>query len=123
MQENDQRLEMAMGQMLRIGVAVAALIVLAGGILYLVQNGAASPDYSHFHGAPAADGSIGAVLTGVLHMRSESLIGFGILILIATPVCRVIFGLVGFSLMKDRLYAVVSAIVLAVLLFSLFSRR
>ena len=32
---SDQGLEMAMGRMLQIGVTVAALVVLLGGILYL----------------------------------------------------------------------------------------
>ena len=52
--EKDHGLEMAMGRMLQIGVTVAALVVLAGGILYLQQFGATRPDYQHFRGAPAA---------------------------------------------------------------------
>ena len=54
MPATDQRLEVAMGQMLRIGVTVAALVVLAGGVLYLFHASGPPPDYSHFHGAPAA---------------------------------------------------------------------
>jgi uncharacterized membrane protein len=56
-------------------------------------------------------------------MDSRSVIEFGILLLIATPVCRVIFGVVGFALLRDRFYTAVSAIVLAILLFSFFVRR
>jgi uncharacterized membrane protein len=123
MSEKDQRLEVAMGHMLRIGVTVAALVVLAGGILYLAQAGGAMPDYQHFHGAPAAYEHVGAVIAGVLHLDSKSLIELGILLLIATPVCRVLFGVVGFALLKDRLYAAVSAVVLIVLLLSFFTRR
>jgi uncharacterized membrane protein len=124
MPEKDQRLEVSMGHMLRIGVTVAALVVLAGGILYLSKaGGGAMPDYQHFHGAPAAYEHVGAIIVGVLHFDSKSLIEFGILLLIATPVCRVLFGVVGFALLKDRLYAAVSTIVLIVLLLSFFTRR
>jgi uncharacterized membrane protein len=38
--------------------------------------------------------------------------------LIATPIGRVLFGVVGFALLKDRLYTAVSAIVLTILLLS-----
>jgi uncharacterized membrane protein len=45
------------------------------------------------------------------------------LLLIATPVCRVIFGVVGFAFLRDKLYTVISLIVLGVLLFSFVSQR
>lgn len=123
MSTSDHDLEVAMGHMLRIGVTVAALVVLAGGVLYLWQNHGAVPDYRHFHGAPAEYEHVATVLGGAMRLHSRSLIEFGLLLLIATPIGRVAFGVVGFAKMKDRLYAVVSAIVLAVLLFSFFWLR
>jgi uncharacterized membrane protein len=123
MPATDQRLEIAMGKMLRIGVTVAALVVLAGGILYILQAKGPIPDYSHFHGAPTADEHVGSISAGALRLESKSLIEFGILLLIATPILRVLFGVVGLSLLKDWLYAAVSAIVLTVLLLSFFTRR
>jgi uncharacterized membrane protein len=119
----DQRLEIAMGYMLRMGVTVAALVVLAGGILYLKQFHGLIPDYRHFHSAPAAYESVGSIFAGVRRLNSRSWIAFGILLLIATPICRVIFGVVGFSLERDYIYAAVSTIVLAILLTSLCARR
>ena len=120
---NDHGLEMAMGRMLQIGVTVAALVVLAGGILYLRQFGSTQPDYQHFHGAPQGLVSVHGILRGLIHLDAQSVIGFGILLLIATPICRVIFGVVGFALLRDRFYAGVSAVVLGILLFSFFLRR
>jgi uncharacterized membrane protein len=119
----DQQLEIAMGRMLRIGVTVAATVVLAGGILYFFQFRDAVSNYQHFHGAPAPSRSITAVAVGIRHLDSRSIISAGILLLIATPVCRVIFGVVGFALERDRVYTIVSAIVLIVLLLSFFVRR
>lgn len=116
--QGDRRLEVAMGLMLRIGVTLAAIVVLAGGVLYLVQPHASISGYRHFNGAPAADRSVEGILAGVAHLRSQSLIALGLLMLIATPVCRVLFGVVGFTLLKDRFYAAVSAVVLFVLLLS-----
>ncbi len=45
------------------------------------------------------------------------------LILVATPTCRVLCGLVGFSLERDRTYAAISTAVLTILIFSLFTGR
>jgi uncharacterized membrane protein len=123
MADQDQKLEVAMGNMLRVGVTVAALVVLAGGILYLLQAGPSTPDYSHFRGAPAAYEHIVPIVTGAFQLDSKSLIEFGILLLIATPVCRVIFGVIGFSAEKDLFYAGVSTVVLAVLLLSFLTKR
>ena len=120
---NDHGLEMAMGRMLQIGVTVAALVVAAGGILYLVQTGGVKPDYAHFHGVPAGLNSVRGIVGGLGHMNALTLIAFGILLLIATPICRVILGVVGFALLRDRFYAGVSAVVLAILLFSFFLRQ
>ena len=120
---NDQGLEMAMGRMLQIGVTVAALVVLSGGVLYLKQFGGAQPDYRHFHGAPAGLASVDGILSGMSQFDPQSVIAFGILLLIATPICRVIFCVVGFALLRDRFYAGVSAVVLGILLFSFFLRR
>jgi uncharacterized membrane protein len=119
----DQRLEIAMGQMLRIGVSVAATVVLAGGILYFWQFRDAVSNYQHFHAAPAASRNIAAIIAGVRRFDGRSLIALGILLLIATPVCRVIFGVVGFALQRDRIYTIISVIVLVILLMSFFARR
>jgi len=119
----DQRLEIAMGQMLRIGVTAAAIVVFIGGLLYICQASGPHPDYSQFHRASAAGYHIASIFSGSLHFESKSLIELGILLLIATPICRVLFGVVGFSLLRDWLYTAVSALVLTVLLVSFFMKR
>jgi uncharacterized membrane protein len=119
----DQQLEIAMGRMLRVGVTAAAIVVLAGGLLYFWQFRDSVSNYQHFHGASPASRSITAIVRGVRHLDGRSLISAGLLLLIATPVCRVLFGVVGFALQRDRTYTIVSAIVLIVLVMSFFVRR
>lgn len=121
--KQEHSLEMAMGLMLQIGVTIAALVVLVGGVMYLAQNGGSLRDYQHFHAATPATTTIGGILTSAMHLDARGIMGFGILLLIATPVCRVIFGVVGFALLRDRLYTVISLIVLGVLLFSFIAKR
>jgi uncharacterized membrane protein len=126
--DKEHGLEQAMGRMLQIGVTVAALVVLAGGILYLQQFGGSriggsGPDYQHFQGAPPALETVGGIVNGAMSLDALSVIGFGILLLIATPICRVIFGVVGFAVLRDRLYTAVSAVVLVILLYSFVAKR
>ena len=56
------------------------------------------------------------MLRAVARGDATAAIQLGILLLVATPICRVIFAVIGFLLERDRLYVVVSLTVLAVLL-------
>jgi uncharacterized membrane protein len=116
---NDRRLENIIGRLLQIGVLIAAATVLAGGILYLIQNPSGHVDYRSFApGSPSLNSLSGIVLSAA-HFESLGLIQVGLLILIATPVARVAMAVVGFALERDRLYTVVSLTVLVILVFSL----
>lgn len=119
MEVTDQKLEVSIGRMLQIGVMLAAAVVFLGGILYLRQETGPLPDYSHFTGVPERFRSPTEIVSNAFHGRARSLIQFGLLLLIATPIARVIFAAAGFLLEKDYLYLCVSLIVLAVLIFSL----
>ena len=119
----DNRLENAMGRMLQIGVTVATLVVLVGGVLHLKQSPDPIPDYRQFHSAPVVYESIHGIIASLSRFDGQSLIAFGILLLVMTPICRVIFGLVGFYLLRDRFYTTVSGIVLIILLLSFTARR
>src|SRR4051794_2028975 len=118
--KKEHSLEMAMGRMLQIGVTIAALFVLVGGVLHLAQNIGSLRDYEHFHAATPATTTINGIVSSAAQFDPRGIMGFGILLLIATPVCRVIFGVVGFAILRDKLYTVISMIVLGVLLFSFF---
>ncbi len=115
----DQRLETLIGNLLRAGVLLAAAIVLGGGVLFLLQHGADKAAYHTF----AAGGSDTRTLAGIFHsasrLQSEGLIQLGLLLLIATPVARVVLAVAGFALERDRMYVVISTLVLAILVFSL----
>ena len=121
--EQDQRLEVAMGNMLRIGVLLAAAVVLLGGLLYLRHPGAPVPNYRAFHAGAAHTRTFPGILRGLSAWKSASIIQCGILLLILTPVGRVVFALVGFARERDWLYTLVSGIVLAVLVYSLLHIR
>ena len=51
-QWTDRRVEDIIGTLLRTGVVVAALVTLAGGIVYLIRNGHSPANYRVFRGEP-----------------------------------------------------------------------
>jgi len=118
-QVTDQKLEVAIGRMLQAGVLLSAAVVLIGGILYLRQATGPRPDYSHFTGIVEVLRSPAAIVKDAFHGDARSIIQLGLLLLIATPVARVVLAAVGFLFERDHLYVWVSLIVLAVLLYSL----
>jgi uncharacterized membrane protein len=116
---DDRRLETIIGNLLRVGVLLAAVVVFAGGALYLVGHHSDRLDFHQFSAGDPATHSFRGILESMTHLNSQALIQFGLLLLIATPVARVALAVVGFALEKDRLYAVISLIVLVILAFSL----
>ena len=119
----DQQVETSIGNLLRMSVINAALVVLLGGIIYLVHFMGAHPDYRVFTGEPRDLRTVSGILRDSLTIHSRGIIQLGLLILIATPVARVIFALFAFALQRDRIYVVVCLIVLTVLIYSLSGGR
>jgi uncharacterized membrane protein len=117
---DDQRIEVIIGTLLRTGVILSAAVVLFGGILYLKHHGHEVPNYVAFHGEPEDLKSPREIFHDALGMNARAIIQLGLLLLIATPVARVIFSAVAFAIERDSMYVVITLIVLAVLLYSLF---
>jgi len=113
---NDKKLDVVVSVVLRTGVVLAAALVLIGGIAYLASDGQAVFDHRTFQGTPPQLTYIGGVLEGVVALHPLYVIQLGLLLLIATPVVRVIVCVAGFALERDWTYAIVSMIVLAFLL-------
>lgn len=116
---SEHEVEQLIGNLLRIGVLIAAAVALAGGIAWLATHGHLRPDYHVFRGQPAELRSVGGVVGGALALHSAAIVQLGLLLLIATPIARVAFSLVAFAVQRDRLYVIITCIVLAVLLFGL----
>lgn len=119
-----RRLERSMGRLL-IACIAAAGSVIAVGIAAVISTGEgnARADYSTF--TPSDDGSrsITTILSAAVRLDVHALLMTGILMVIATPIARVLFSLVSFARERDRLYTVITAAVLAALCYSLLLGR
>jgi uncharacterized membrane protein len=117
---SDHEVEQFIGRLLQAGVVLSAVVALVGGAVYLYRYGATPAHYHTFRGVPDGLDSVKGVLAGTFALRSRWIIQFGLLLLIATPIARVALSLIAFAQQRDRTYVVITAIVLGVLLFSLF---
>jgi uncharacterized membrane protein len=114
-----KKMEILMGNMLRYGVLISALFVFLGAVIYLVQHGHQKPQYHLFSGEPSRFINLRQILKNAVKGQARSLIQLGLLLLIATPIARIIFSIIGFILEKDYLYVTITAIVLLVIIVSL----
>lgn len=107
-------------RILRIGVLTSAAVIIIGGILFAIQHPDAVFSFKSFAGEPARLRQVDVIIREAFQLRSRSVIQLGILILIATPVLRVIFSLIEFLIHKDWIFVLISAIVISTLFYSLF---
>jgi uncharacterized membrane protein len=115
----DKDIEVAMGNLLRWGVILSSIVVLIGGIIYLIHLGGTSPDYKTFHGLLQPYHSLPEIFDGVKKLKGEAIVQLGVLLLIATPVARIIFSIIGFIREKDFLYIFIALIVLGIIITSM----
>ena len=102
---------------LRVGMVLASGLVLLGGSLYLARHGFDPlPDRHHFTPEPEEFRSVGGMVGSAASGHAQPIIQMGLVVLIATPIFRVLFTLVAFARRRDWLYASFAGIVLAFLL-------
>ena len=114
---DDRRMETIMGRLLQVGVLLSSFVMIAGGLLYMRAHFGETPNYRVFSSEPQRLRHFGGVLEGIETGDPAALIQLAVLLLIATPVARVVFALIAFLIEKDKLFVLISAIVLAVLLY------
>ena len=116
----DRLIDERISIILRAGMIVSATVIALGGLLYLLHHNGPVPNYGVFRGIAAPLTSISGILHAALHGSDIAIIQLGLLLLIATPVARVLFSVLAFWMEKDFLYVAISGLVLLVLLYSIF---
>lgn len=119
----DREMDAIMGRLLQIGVLLASSVVLVGGVLYLRLHHASRPSYTHFTSDAASLLRPSAMLHAIANGNPAAIIQLGILLLIATPIARVVFAAFAFAIERDRLYVIISLVILCVLLYGFFQTQ
>lgn len=117
----DKEFDTLLGHVLRAGVLVAATVVFSGGVVYLLRHGSEVPDYRVFRGEPSDLRSVSGTLSDASSFSGRGLIQLGLILLVGTPIARVVFSVVGFLRQRDLMYVVITVFVLTLLAYSLTS--
>ncbi|MGG5505342.1 MULTISPECIES: DUF1634 domain-containing protein [unclassified Myroides] len=115
----DNQLQNIIGNVLRYGVLSALTVTLLGGIILLSKDSQQLVSFSTF---TEKDQNLfvvfNTILQGVKEWNGESIIFLGILLLFLTPALRLVLSLFSFMLEKDKMYVVITLIVIAVIILS-----
>jgi len=128
MSEQEPRwVDIALSNLLRGGVLLSIAIVTVGIVLTFVNH------HEYFGSRPAlgaltAPGAqfphtLGEIAGGIAAGRGQAVVMAGLMLLIATPVARVALSILIFVIERDRLYTVITTVVLIILIVSFFTGR
>ena len=116
------KVEILISDLLRTGVVTSLLIVLAGTVLSFVHHPSYVDnrrDLDHLARPGAAfPHTLRDVANGVLNGRGQAIVMAGLILLIATPVARVAVSIFAFVYQKDRVFVIITSVVLTLLLLS-----
>jgi uncharacterized membrane protein len=118
------------GNVLRFGVIISAAIIIFGLALLIASTGSTDVGSSNIPGSPLFYNtnliphgnfsvSFAGLVNGLEGLQPFAVIELGAIVLIATPVSRVLISIFLFAAHRDRLYVQITVVVLALLLFSM----
>jgi uncharacterized membrane protein len=117
----DTDMQVLLGKVLRTGTFLSIGIVLFGGIIFLYRHGNTIVNYKKFIGIPDFVHYTNQLIPAAFNLKGQAIIQIGIILLIGTPIMRVLFSTVGFLLEKDYLYVFVSLLVFSIIIASMLS--
>lgn len=108
--------ELAVSRWLRIGVLISAAVIFAGLIFFFVQGDSGYQDGAYPHNLPD-------IMNGLQAWKPYAVITAGLILLILTPVLRVAISIWVFMREGDKLYTVIAAVVLVILIISFLAGK
>lgn len=117
----DKTIQRIIGDVLKYGVRTVLAISTVGGLIFLYNHANEQADYSRF---TENDRNIIEVVSdvfkGVINMEGRSVIYLAIIVLFCTPLIRLLLSLVSFILEGDKLYVLITTLVLIIIAFSMY---
>jgi uncharacterized membrane protein len=117
----DKDVAALVGKTLRTGVLVASITTIIGAVIYLYLHSKELPQFHTFTGAAPDLRNFSGILQRVVHLDGMGIIQLGVVVLIATPIIRVVLSAVGFLIEKDYLYVFITLLVLGIILFNMLA--
>jgi uncharacterized membrane protein len=115
--------ERLISNILRAGVLLSAALVIVGTVITFVHHTSyftSSDDLESLkNGSLGFPTSFPSIIRGLAHFEGRAIVMTGLLVLVATPIMRVAVSIVAFMQVRDRVFVVITSIVLILLLASL----
>lgn len=105
-EKNLAHMEVVIGKIMRIGVALALVAMLVGFVLLCLNPQAANQPFST---------RLSLIWQGLISWQPLAWMMFGLLLLIFTPVLRVVVSIFAFAKIHDHLYVAITTLVLFIL--------
>jgi uncharacterized membrane protein len=117
--QRDYQMNRTISFVLRGGVLLSAGLLILGALLYFVRvlwGGAPANPLSFPH-------TPGDVISGLAHGDPLAILALGLIVLLLTPVARVLISIFAFARERDWLYVGITTLVLLILLVSFLLGR
>jgi len=112
MKNEINRLEMMIGKIMRVGVSIAIVLMVIGMGLTFIKTGDNLAQYREFTHLPA-------IWQGMLALQPAAWLMAGLLVLIFTPVLRVVTSIFVFAGVRDWTYVIITLCVLLILIIAI----
>lgn len=116
----NKEMQHVLGAFLRIGVVVSILVMVTGGVVYLLNNADKKESFEVFNPQNTTYISLATIFNGLKTFNGLAIIQFGVLLLIFTPIARIFLAIYAFVVEKDYLYVVIGVLVLLIIFISLY---
>jgi uncharacterized membrane protein len=120
MSDRSDAMERSIGRVLQAGVLLAIALAAAGGCVHFIGHSGDMISFAKFEGVAPTFASPSASIKAACAGDGLALMQCSVLVLIATPIVRVLASLVIFAARRDALYVGVTLVVLAALAVGLF---
>ena len=117
----DVDLNRSVGNLLRLGVILSVVTSLIGFVKLFMEGFEMPKKYRLLNMGTSSEKVWGHFWETLCKGEGMAIIQLGILMLIFTPLMRIIFALIGYLKEKDYVYVVISSIVLAIMAVSFFT--
>jgi uncharacterized membrane protein len=119
-----RRAELLISYVLRIGVTTSLLLIVSGSVISFVHHNEyisspaalshlTQPGAAFFHTIPD-------IIEGIGNLRGQAIVALGLILLIVTPITRVLISIFLFIYQSDRIFVLITSMVFIILMLSLF---
>ncbi|RZI49360.1 DUF1634 domain-containing protein [Lactococcus kimchii] len=106
------QIERNIGKILRVGVFISAVVIIIGILMFVVSGHSGYPE-------GIWPDKFNEILTGLVEFRALAWLMAGLFLLILTPVLRVVASIISFTKEGDKLYVIITSLVLIILIIAM----